>query len=94
MISDEKKIVNDVNRKNKILINQMNKFKKNQMYIADDMIDAIIDYITHKINNERYKLIKINWTEQRTKYINHNFVALSAQYIQNLRKVSMTLNDS
>ena len=29
LISNEKKIVNDVTRKNKILINQMNKFKKN-----------------------------------------------------------------
>ena len=29
LISDEKKIVNDVNKENKILINQMNKFKKN-----------------------------------------------------------------
>ena len=58
------------------------------------MINAIINYITRKINNERYKLIKINETEQETKYINHNFVALSAQYIQNLKKISMTLSGS
>ena len=49
------------------------------MCIVDDMIDAIINYITRKINNERYKLIKINETEQKTKYINHNFVALNVQ---------------
>ena len=29
LISNEKKIVNEINRKNKILINQMNKFKNN-----------------------------------------------------------------
>ena len=57
----------------------MNKFKKNQMYIAGDMIGAIIDYIRRKINNERYKLIKINEIEQETKYFNHNFITLSAQ---------------
>ena len=94
LISNEKKIVNDVNRENKILISQMNKFKKNQVYIAGDMIDAIIDYITRKINNKRYKLIKTNETEQGIKYINHNFVTLNAQYTQNLRKVSMILSDS
>ena len=64
------------------------------MYIVDDMIDAIIDYITRKINNEKHKLIKINETEQETKYINYNFITLSAQYIQNLKKVSMILSDS
>ena len=55
LISDEKKIVNDVNRKNNEFINLMNKFKRNRMCIAGDMIDAIIDYIIRKINNERYK---------------------------------------
>ena len=49
------------------------------MYIVDDMIDAIIDYITCKINNERYKLIRINKIEQKTKYFNYNLVALGAQ---------------
>ena len=48
------------------------------MYIAGDMIGAIIDYITRKIINEKYKLIEINKIEQETKYFNHNFVALSA----------------
>ena len=79
LISDEKKIVNDVNRENKVLINQINKFKRNQVYIVGDMIGAIIDYIMCKINNERYKLIKIDETEQETKYINHSLVTLSAQ---------------
>ena len=79
LISDEKKIVNDVNRENNKFINLMNKFKKDRICIIDDMIDAIIDYIIRKINNERYKCIKTNKIEQRTKYINHNFVILSAQ---------------
>ena len=79
LISDKKKIINDINRKNKILINQINKFEKDQMYIADNMIDATIDYNTRKINNEKYKLIKINKIEQETKYINYNLVTLSAQ---------------
>ena len=79
LISNEKKIINDINRKNKILISQMNKFKKNRVYIVNDIIDAIIDYITCKINNVKHKLIKINETEQETKYINHNFITLSAQ---------------
>ena len=57
----------------------MNKFKRNQMYIVGDRIGAIINYITCKINNRRYKLIKIDKTEQKTKYINHSLVALSAQ---------------
>ena len=55
LISGGKKIINDVNRKNNEFINLMNKFKKNRVCIAGDMIDAIIDHIIRKINNERYK---------------------------------------
>ena len=55
LISDGKKIVNDVNQENNKFINLMNKFKRNRMCIISDMIDAIIDYIIYKINKKRYK---------------------------------------
>ena len=52
LISNERKIVNDVNRENNESIDLMNKFKKNRMCIVGDMINAIIDHIICKINNE------------------------------------------
>ena len=66
----------------------------NKIYIVDDMIETIVNYITRKKKNEWLKKIKENEIEQETKYINHNKIALSALMIHNLKKVLMALNDS
>ena len=93
-ISDEEKIVNDVNRKINDSISLLNKFQMNEVNIIDDMIETIVDYITRERNKEWLKMIEMNIIEQGTKHINYNMIALSARMIYNIKNALMILSGS
>ena len=76
LISDERKIINDVNRKNNNSIRLLNEFQVNRVYMVDDIIKTIVDYITRKKNNNCLKMMKMNEIEQEIKYNNHSMIAL------------------
>ena len=63
LISDGRKVINDVNRKNNNSIRLLNKFRVNKIYMMSDMIEKIIDYITRKRNNKKLKMTKMNEIE-------------------------------
>ena len=94
LILDQRKIINNVNRKNNNLFRLFNKFQVNRIYIVDNIIKTIVDYITRKKNDNCLKMIKVNKIEQETKYINDNMIVLSARMIYYLKKASIILSDS